>query len=158
MLDYAWIIPAIPVLSFLLILFLGKKLPRGGSEIGIVAVGSSFVLACITAVQWFQRVENASGTSGAAAVKAFGKGLFLEAGHEAVVTPVVHTVTWWRNAGMEFSVGTRIDGLAVMMLFVVTLISLLVHIYSTAYMHDDVRFTYFYAALSLFTASTPQPT
>ena len=40
-----------------------------------------------------------------------------------------------------------------MMLFVVTLISLLVHIYSTAYMHDDVRFTYFFAALSLFTAS-----
>ena len=153
MLDYAWIIPAIPVLSFVLILFFGKKLPRGGSEIGIFAVGSSFVLACLTAVQWFQRVENASGTSGAAAVKAFGKGLFLEAGHEAVVTPVVHTVTWWRNAGMEFSVGTRIDGLAVMMLFVVTLISLLVHIYSTAYMHDDVRFTYYYAALSLFTAS-----
>jgi NADH-quinone oxidoreductase subunit L len=40
-----------------------------------------------------------------------------------------------------------------MMLFVVTLISLLVHIYSTPYMHDDVRFTYYYAALSLFTAS-----
>ena len=153
MLDYAWIIPAIPVLSFVLILFFGKKLPKGGSEIGIFAVGSSFVLACITAVQWFQRVEDASGTHGGEALKAFGKGLFLEVGHEAVVTPVVHTITWWRNAGMEFSVGTRIDGLAVMMLFVVTFISLLVHIYSTAYMHGDVRFTYFYAALSLFTAS-----
>ena len=34
-----------------------------------------------------------------------------------------------------------------MMLFVVTLISLLVHIYSTAYMRGDVRYTYFYAAL-----------
>ncbi len=153
MLDYAWIIPAIPVLSFVLILFFGKKLPKGGSEIGIFAVGSAFVLSCITAVQWFQRVEDASHTSGAATLKAFGKGLFVEAGSEVVVTPVVNTITWWRNAGMEFSVGTRIDGLAVMMLFVVTLISLLVHIYSTAYMHDDVRFTYFYAALSLFTAS-----
>ena len=69
------------------------------------------------------------------------------------MTPVIHTVTWWRNGFLEFTVGTRIDGLAVMMLFVVTLISLLVHIYSTAYMHDDVRYTYFYAALSLFTAS-----
>ena len=45
------------------------------------------------------------------------------------------------------------DGLAVMMLFVVTLISLLVHVYSTAYMHDDIRFTHYYAMLSLFTAS-----
>ena len=66
-LDHAWIIPAIPVASFVLILFFGKKMPKGGSEIGITAVGASFVLACITAVQWFQRVEDASGTSGAAA-------------------------------------------------------------------------------------------
>ncbi len=153
MLDYAWIIPVIPVVSFLLILFFGKKMPKGGSEIGIVAVGSSFVLSCITAVQWFQRVEDASGAHGTEAIKAFGKGL-LSAGEEhVIVEPVIHTITWWRNGALDFSVGTQIDGLAVMMLFVVTLISLLVHIYSTAYMHDDRRFTYFYAALSLFTAS-----
>ncbi|MGZ6898523.1 MAG: NADH-quinone oxidoreductase subunit L [Acidimicrobiia bacterium] len=154
MLDYAWIIPAIPVLSFLLILFFGKKMPKGGSEIGITAVGAAFVLACITAVQWFQRVEDATGKAGGEALKAFGRGILPTASeHEAIVAPVIHTVTWWRNGALEFSVGTRIDGLAVMMLFVVTLISLLVHIYSTAYMHDDVRYTYFYAALSLFTAS-----
>ena len=40
-----------------------------------------------------------------------------------------------------------------MMMFVVTMISLLVHVYSTEYMRGDRRFTYFYAALSLFTAS-----
>src|SRR4029079_13045473 len=37
--------------------------------------------------------------------------------------------------------------------FVVTLISLLVHVYSVEYMRGDRRFTHFYAALSLFTAS-----
>ncbi len=154
MLAYAWIIPAIPVLSFLLILFFGKKMPKGGSEIGIVAVGSSFVLACITAVQWFARVENATKTSGGEAVKAFGKGLFAHAGGgEVIVTPVVSTIKWFQISNVTVTVGTRIDGLAVMMLFVVTFISLLVHIYSTAYMHDDRRYTYFYAALSLFTAS-----
>ena len=86
---------------------------------------------------------------------AFGKGFIAAGGEEAhaVVEPVIHNVTWWQNGGVEFTVGTQIDGLAVMMLFVVTLISLLVHIYSTAYMHGDVRYTYFYAALSLFTAS-----
>jgi NADH-quinone oxidoreductase subunit L len=36
---------------------------------------------------------------------------------------------------------------------VVTFVSLMVHIYSTGYMHGDVRYTYFFAALSLFTAS-----
>ena len=35
-----------------------------------------------------------------------------------------------------------------MMLFVVTFISLLVHVYSTSYMHGDRRYTHFFAALS----------
>ena len=39
------------------------------------------------------------------------------------------------------------------MMFVVTLVSLLVHVYSLEYMRGDRRFTHFYAALSLFTAS-----
>ena len=86
--------------------------------------------------------------------RAFGTGLFAPRRRaEAVVTPVVHSSPGGRTAAIKFGVGTQVDGLAVMMLFVVTLISLLVHIYSTAYMHDDVRFTYYYAVLSLFTAS-----
>jgi NADH-quinone oxidoreductase subunit L len=40
-----------------------------------------------------------------------------------------------------------------MMLFVVTLVSLLVHVYSTDYVHGDRRYTHFFAFLSLFTAS-----
>ncbi len=154
MLDYAWIIPVIPAVSFALILFFGKKMPRQGSEIGIAAVGASFVLSCIAAVQWIQRVNDVAGKEGMGALSAFGKGFLPHSGeHEAVVAPVIHQVTWWQNGGVKFTVGTQIDGLAVMMLFVVTLISLLVHIYSTSYMHGDVRYTYFYAALSLFTAS-----
>src|SRR3954465_9868749 len=155
MLDYAWLIPTIPAVSFALILFFGKRMPRKGSEIGILAVGASFVLSCITAAEWIQRVDAAGGAHGLGMISAFGKGFMAAGGEEAhaVVQPVIHNVTWWQSGGVEFSVGTQIDGLAVMMLFVVTLISLLVHVYSTAYMHDDVRYTYFYAALSLFTAS-----
>jgi NADH-quinone oxidoreductase subunit L len=40
-----------------------------------------------------------------------------------------------------------------MMLVTVSIISLLVHIYSKEYLHGDVRFTHYYAFLSLFTAS-----
>ena len=65
----------------------------------------------------------------------------------------IHQLTWFENAGTKLTVGTQIDGLAVMMMFVVTLISLLVHVYSLEYMRGDRRFTHFYAALSLFTAS-----
>jgi NADH-quinone oxidoreductase subunit L len=154
-LNYGWIIPVIPAVSFFLIIFFGKRLPRQGSEIGIFAIGSAFVLSCVAVYQWIDRVESATGGK-EGGLRALGRGVFgAEGGHggEAVVTPVLHHITWWQNGGVEFGVGIRMDGLAVMMLFVVTLISLLVHVYSTAYMHDDVRFTHYYAMLSLFSAA-----
>jgi NADH-quinone oxidoreductase subunit L len=132
MLDQAWLIPTIPAVSFVLILFFGKRLPRKGSELGILAVGSSFVLACVAAVQWINRLDDSATEK---------------------VKPVIHHIEWWQNGSVKFGAGTQIDGLAVMMMFVVTLISLLVHIYSTAYMHGDRRYTHYYAFLSLFTAS-----
>ena len=62
-------------------------------------------------------------------------------------------MTWWSSGGIEFSAGMLLDGPAVMMLFVVTLISLLVHVYSTDYVGGDRRYTHYFAFLSLFTAS-----
>ncbi len=77
-----------------------------------------------------------------------------EGGHTAFsVEPVRAHLTWWQSGGVEFSVGMLLDGPAVMMLFVVTLISLLVHIYSTDYVGGDRRYTHYFAFLSLFTAS-----
>src|SRR6476620_72743 len=98
-------------------------MPKHGSEIGITAVGASFVMSCVAAAPWIQRVEDATGKGAGEALQAFGK---------AIVATVIHTWTWWRNGFLTFTAGTSIDGLAVMMLFVVTLISLLVHICSTA--------------------------
>ena len=73
--------------------------------------------------------------------------------HEFSVAPVRAHLTWWSSGGVDFSVGMLLDGPAVMMLFVVTLISLLVHIYSTDYVGGDRRYTHYFAFLSLFTAS-----
>src|SRR5262245_10881484 len=157
MLGYVWIIPAIPAVSFVVILLFGKRLPFKGAEVGLAAVGSSFLLACVVAAQWIDKVEGVTGHSEGLA--ALGHGVLGGAesgggGHGgAEVEPIVHGVTWWQNGAAKFIVGTRTDGLVVMMLIVVTTISLLVHIYSTAYMRGDRRFTYFFAALSLFTAS-----
>ena len=156
-LDNAWLVPLIPAVSFVLILLFGKRFPRGGSEIGIFAVGASFVLSCGAVVQWINRVQNAEPEHGVASVLgALGRSvgrLGAEEEAHAVVQPVIHNVTWFQNGGVELHAGIQIDGLAVAVMFVVTLVSLLVHIYSTEYMHNDRRFTYYFAALSLFTAS-----
>ena len=58
MLTHAWIIPLIPAVSFVLILAIGKKLPRGGSEIGIASVAICFVLALTVAFGWINRVND----------------------------------------------------------------------------------------------------
>ncbi|MDP9405070.1 MAG: NADH-quinone oxidoreductase subunit L [Actinomycetota bacterium] len=52
-----------------------------------------------------------------------------------------------------FEAGMRVDGLAAMMFLLVTAVSLMVHIYSTSYMHGDPRYTWYFALLSMFTAS-----
>jgi NADH-quinone oxidoreductase subunit L len=152
MLRNAWLIPLIPALSFVAILLFGKRLPKKGAEIGVGAIGASLVLSCIAAWQWIDRVEGATG--GHEGLRAFGRGLMGGEGAEHVaVEPVTRSFTWWQNGGIDFGVGTSIDGLAVMMMFVVTLVSFLVHVYSTSYMEGDRRFTHYYALLSLFTAS-----
>jgi NADH-quinone oxidoreductase subunit L len=46
-----------------------------------------------------------------------------------------------------------LDNLSVIMIFTVTLISLLVHIYSVAYMKGDIRYSRYFAYLGLFTFS-----
>ena len=139
MLENAWIIPLVPAASFFLILLIGKRLPHKGSELGIAAVAIAFVLALVVNVQWFDRVENPP----------------HEAGHgtEHVVEPVEKGWTWFQSGDVDIEVGMLLDGPAVMMLFVVTLVSLLVHVYSTDYVAGDRRYTHFFAFLSLFTAS-----
>jgi NADH-quinone oxidoreductase subunit L len=123
----AWLVPAIPAVCFFLILFFGKRSPGEGAGIGIVGVGASFGLSVLTAAKWISWGADRH--------------------------PVERHVKWFDLGGIHINAGTHIDGLAVMMLIVVTTVSLMVHVYSVGYMHGDRRFTYFYAALSLFTAS-----
>ena len=69
---------------------------------------------------------------------------------------VVSNIPWIPVPGTEAGwlyVGVLVDPLTVAMLVMVTLISLLVHIYSIGYMHGDKRFNWFFAYLSLFSFS-----
>jgi NADH-quinone oxidoreductase subunit L len=57
------------------------------------------------------------------------------------------------GGGMVFELGMLVDGLTAMMFLLVTLVSLMVHVYSREYMQGEPRFTFFFAMLSLFTFS-----
>ncbi len=61
--------------------------------------------------------------------------------------------TWMVVDGFKMEVGFLIDGLTAMMMCVVTFVSLMVHIYTIGYMHDDEGYNRFFAYISLFTFS-----
>jgi NADH-quinone oxidoreductase subunit L len=122
--ESSWLIPLLPFVSFFVILLFGKRLPRKGSEVGIAAVGGSFLLSLLVGAEWIKNEEVVS-----------------------------RHWSWWENGETHISAGIHVDGLTAMMFLVVTFVSLMVHVYSTGYMHGDRRYTFFFAALSLFTAS-----
>ena len=165
-LHHVYLLPAIMAASFVIILFFGKRLPKKGAEVGIAAVGICLLLAIASAGSWIGRVNDAGqapATTEEASAAAPGQEEPAEepgapaseegGEEERAVEPVVTGFTWFESGSVKFEVGTFVDGLSVMMLVVVTIISLLVHIYSTDYVGGDRRYTHYFAFLSLFTAS-----
>ena len=154
----AWLIPLLPALSFVGILFFGKRLPRGGSELGIAALGIALLLSVCTGLAWMSHRDDYHGQEIHLSVVAVDHdGHAADPGvhqvHGEPSVAVTNTVTWFQAGGVEFTAGTLVDGPAVMMLFMVTLVSLLIHVYSTDYVAGDRRYTHFFAFLSLFSAS-----
>ena len=124
MIRNAWVVPLLPLVSFFLIVALGKRLPGKGAEIGILAQAVGLVIS-------------------------LGVLMHFVGGGE----PSESHVPWFEIGGLEFELGQLVDGLTAVMLVVVTLVSLCVQVYSLGYMAGDRRFTWFYAVLSLFTGS-----
>jgi NADH-quinone oxidoreductase subunit L len=124
--THAWIIPALSVVAVVLIATIGKRLPRGGSEIGIIAQLAAAVFGVIV-------LSNYIGGGG----PVFDKGL-----------------DWIPFGGsVHLPLGMRVDGLTAIMFPIVTIVSLMMQIYSTAYMHGDKRYTWYFTAVNLFTGS-----
>jgi len=61
--------------------------------------------------------------------------------------------TWMALGDLNLEVGFLIDALTAMMMLVVTFVSLMVHIYTIGYMHDDPGYQRFFSYISLFTFS-----
>ena len=127
----------IPAVSFCLILLFGKRLPFKGAEIGIPALGASFVLSSSprssgSSASRTAKDAEARGCSPASRAHGDRTRSRRPSSHRPVVAPVIKSVNWFEHRqACVWPIGTHVDGLAVAMLvLVVTLISLLVHIFS----------------------------
>ena len=181
--DYAWLVPALPAVSALLIMTIGRQLPKKGAEIGIVAIFAAFLLSAGIAVQVFSANVDAAGAASHGEESADEEGaagdvlvasaadidLAAESGGDdpaeegaasegessgAHAFLEESSILWTPlGGGSQLEIGMRVDGLTAMMFLLVTFVSLMVQIYSTGYMHGDPRYTYFFSLLSIFTAS-----
>ncbi len=123
-LRFTWVVVALPLVAFFAIVFLGKRMPARGVEFGLLAVAAGFGLSL--AVLWH----------------------FVRGGG-----PYEAGLDWAPVGSFTLEVGQYVDGLTAVMFLMVTLVSLCVQVYSVGYMHGDARYTWYFAALSLFTGS-----
>ncbi len=126
---WAGLMLILPFVAFLLIIWRGKNMKHQGAEYAIGAMAVNLVVSSILFVQ------NMVG------------GIFHEENFE------IGRFGAGGSHGLVFELGWVVDGLSIMMYFVVALVSLLVFIYAVGYMHGDVRVTWFFASLSLFAGS-----
>jgi len=75
------------------------------------------------------------------------KHLYMDGG----VAENVSVYTWAVTDGLRMEVGFLVDRLTALMMVVVTFVSLMVHVYTIGYMHDDPGYQRFFSYISLFT-------
>jgi NADH-quinone oxidoreductase subunit L len=126
------LIPFFPLAGFLFNATIGRRLSKNIS--GLVATGAmglSFGVSA-AAVWRLLQLEPVGG------VRAFEDTVF----------------TWISSGGLEIPLTFRLDPLAALMILIVSGIGALIHLYSTAYMHDetDSEFARYFSYLNLFAA------
>ena len=129
MTTYIALIPAIPLLGFLVLALFGQKLTR--KTIGIIGAGSVGIVALLTFI---------AGTG-------FLKSLPQVKSYSVVV--------WqWINAGnLKADIAFSLDALSLVFCFVITFVGFLIHVYSIEFMAKDEGFSRFFAYMNLFVGS-----
>ena len=127
-LYHAWLIPLLPAVAFILVGFFLRRLPSVAGAVSICMSLLSFALS-------------------------LGVGYGIIARNITVDTPLIQKISWVAISGLNIDMGVYIDPISAMMLCVVTLVTLMVQIYSIGYMRGDAGFGRFFAYVSLFAAS-----
>ncbi|MHB8574179.1 MAG: NADH-quinone oxidoreductase subunit L [Dehalococcoidia bacterium] len=125
----AWLMPAFCGAAFILLVLVRNIMPRKGDWISIFAVTGALTIFVFILHDFLSNVVD-------------GQYTVFRSGFD------------WLNVGnYGLRVGFYVDPIALVMLAAVTVVALMVNIYSTGYMHGEARYGWFFAVLSLFVAS-----
>jgi NADH-quinone oxidoreductase subunit L len=128
-LDAVWLIPALPLAGFVILLVAGRRMgePAAGWLATIMCAGS-FVASVVVFAGLLG--ENEEG-------RQFTQTLF----------------EWVPAGGLRVDVGFLADPLSITMALFITGVSALIHMYAIGYMHGDADFTKFFVYMNLFVFS-----
>jgi NADH-quinone oxidoreductase subunit L len=128
-LDLVWLVPALPLAGFLVLLVFGRRLgePAAG-WLATSTCGAAFLATVVLFVT-----------------------LLGEDEHNRV--HVYDLFDWIHVGGFDVKVGFLVDPLSITMALFITGIGALIHLYSIAYMHGDPKFSKFFVYLNLFVFS-----
>ncbi|MDE0232152.1 MAG: NADH-quinone oxidoreductase subunit L [bacterium] len=115
-----------PMLAFLVIVLFGKRMRYQGAEVAIGVMAFNFVWSSVLLLMNMGE-----------------SGVLYERSLEIAAV----------GGGLVFELGWIVDGLSIMMYWVVAAVGLAVFVYAHGYMKGEVRVTFFFAALSLFAGS-----
>ncbi|MEX2651211.1 MAG: NADH-quinone oxidoreductase subunit L [Acidimicrobiia bacterium] len=125
MVDFLWLVIALPLAGAVLLHFFGRHLKEPLSGwLASIAIGGAFVIAVIGAIPFFQGGEHGT---------------------------VILLWQWMPAIGANLEI--LWDPLAALMTLVVTGVGALIHVFAIGYMHGDERFPRFFTYLNLFAAS-----
>ena len=124
--QFLYVIPAMPLIGFLVLSMAGRNLPKKAiALIGAGTVSTSAILTILLALKFLQ-----SPPPGDAYVQTLWE--------------------WIRTQTFSCSISFRLDALSLVFVFVITFVGALIHVYSTAFMRHDRDYARFFASMNLF--------
>lgn len=131
MMEMLWLVPTVPFLGFLLLVLSAGRMPQlPAALIGAGSVGVAFFIALLCGAEFL--VLHRAGE-----VDSFSQTLW----------------TWMEVGDLRAGFTLYLDGLSLVMMFIITGIGFLIHVYATGYMAGDPGFARFFAYMNLFVAA-----
>ncbi len=139
--NHVWLVPLLPALAFAIIVLLARPWEKLSAFVAIFCMACSFAVAALAAY-----------------------GVFF-ANYATIDNPLFyHFCDNWLNVGSSeiggsivqnvvVNLGVYLDPTSAMMIFMVSMVALLIQIYSLGYMRGEAGFSVFFSYLSLFAAS-----
>lgn len=127
--EYFFLIPALPLLGFLILSLWGTRLNRKAiAWIGAGTVSAAAVMSILICANFIQNPPQSD--------------------HYAQLL-----WNWFRVDNLKVAIRFSVDALSLAFVFVITFVGALIHIYSTAFMQKDRDYARFFAYMNLFVFS-----